>query len=59
MEMFTTLVLAFSGSYFIIAALFLNTQNATSTLLFKFIPFMLGLCLLVLFATDMGLVILS
>ncbi len=57
MEMFTTLVLAFSGAYYIIATLFLNTQNATSALLFKFIPFILGCCLLVLFAVDRGLVL--
>jgi len=57
MEMFHTLVLVFAGVYYIIAAVFLNTSNVTSTLLFKFIPCILGLCLLVLYAERMGLVV--
>lgn len=47
MQTFIYTASALAGAYLILLAFLMNTENFRSTLLFKFIPMMLGLAALV------------
>ena len=45
--MFLEIIAVIAGIYQIIFGLIMNTENFLSALLFKIIPFLLGVCLLI------------
>lgn len=57
MELFETTILIATAVYLIGMALVMHTQNFRSSMIFKLVPFLLGLGMLILILHSLGYII--